>query len=60
MLSLSFIAEPVLVAAGDRVAKQLPATKGIEEEIEWDDVGIAGEEDEFLVHWKAQVLLRLW
>ncbi len=47
-------AEPVLLAAGERVAKQLPAAMRADD-MEWADVGKAEEEDAFLVEWKAEV-----
>jgi hypothetical protein len=47
-------AEPVLLAAGERVAKQLPAAMRVDD-MEWEDVGKAEEEDVFLVEWKAEV-----
>ena len=44
----------MLLAAGERVAKQLPAAMRADD-MEWEDVGKAEEEDAFLVEWKAEV-----
>jgi hypothetical protein len=50
------ISEPVLAAAGERAAKQLPLAQESFEGMQWEVAcGAAVEEDEFLVEWKASV-----
>ena len=49
------ISEPVLAAAGERAAKQLPLAQESFEGMQWEVACGAVEEDEFLVDWKASV-----
>ncbi len=55
LLQLMYVAEPVLAAAGERIAKQLPVARGTEEGMVWEEMGRGEDDDEFLVDWKTQV-----
>jgi hypothetical protein len=50
-----YVAEPVLAAAGERIAKQLPVARRTEEGMVWEEMGRGEDDDEFLVDWKTQV-----
>lgn len=50
-----YVAEPVLAAAGERIAKQLPVARGTTEGMVWEEMGRGEDDDEFLVDWKTQV-----